>query len=91
MDKPMIKDVWCRVKSFQGQEFHTKTGKPFTYSVSGDVLNPSRTEYNLSKRDFEKALALVPLEGPSQINQLVRGPAYIWAVLHDPRVRRTDW
>lgn len=76
-------EAWSRVTSLQGDEFRTKTGKPFTYSVAADVLTPSRTEYNLSKAQFAKALALVPLDGPGQINQLVRGPAYTWAVLND--------
>ena len=91
MSIPPINAVWIRIKNLSGQQFLTKSGKPFTYSVSGDVLNPSRTDYNLSKSDFEKALALAPLDGPGAINQIVRGPAYIWAVLHDPRVRGADW
>lgn len=88
---PSTDDVWGRLKSLQGQEFATKTGKPFTYAISGDVFHPSRTTYNVSKADFKKALALVPFDGPGVINRIVRGPAYIWAVLHDRRIRRQDW
>ena len=88
---PHIDTVWGRIKTLQGQEFETKRGKQFTFEISGNTFIPSRTNYNISKRDFEKVLDLVPLEGPGEINNLVRGPAYIWAVLHDPRVRRSDW
>ena len=90
-DKTLINEDWSRVKVLEGASFETKTGKPFTFEVDGDVLRPSRTQYNLSRADFAKALSLCPLDGPGTINDLVRGPAYIWAILHDPRVRKKDW
>ena len=83
--------IWSRIKNLQGEAFETKTGREFTFEVSGNVFRPSRTEYNISKRDFEKVLALVPLDGPGTISNQVRGSAYIWAVLHDPRVRKQEW
>jgi hypothetical protein len=88
---PSIDVVWPRLKAFEGEQFETKTGLAFTYSISGDVLVPSRTDYNISKGDVAKALALVPLDGPGQINETVRGPAYVWALLHDKRVRLGEW
>lgn len=88
---PIIESVWVRIKSLEGQEFKTKTGLPFSYEVSGNVVRPSRTKYNISKSDFAKALNLTPLDGPGQISNLVRGSAYIWGVLHDHRVRRAEW
>ena len=88
---PSIDDLWVRLKSLQGRDFETKTGKPFTYEITGDVFYPSRTTYNISKAEFRKALALAPLDGPGAIRDTVRGPAYVWAVLHDKRVRRQDW
>jgi hypothetical protein len=86
-----LDDVWHRLTLLQGQEFRTKTGLPFTFTVSGEVFHPSRTKYNISKTEFGKALARVPLDGPGKINEIVRGPAYIWGVLHDNRVRKNDW
>lgn len=88
---PSINELWCRVKAHAGKEFKTKTGKMFTYTISGDLLHTSRTDYNISKTEFHKAFALVPFEGPSVINRDVRGPAYVWAVLHDKRIRKQDW
>ena len=73
-----------------GQQFQTKTGKRFFYEVVGAVFRPSRTKYNISKADFAKALALVPMDGPGEISSLVRGSAYIWAVLHDRRIRKQN-
>jgi hypothetical protein len=89
--KPRIDAVWSRIKSLQGEEFETKTGKPFTYEVSGNVFRPNRTKYNITKGDFERALEEFPLDGPGAISNLVRGSAYIWAVLHDLRVRKGEW
>lgn len=91
ISKPSIEEVWSRLRNAEGDEFVTKTGLPFTFEISGDVFHPSRTKYNISKADFRKALALVPFDGPGVINNTVRGPAYVWAVLHDKRIRRENW
>jgi hypothetical protein len=55
------------------------------------MFHPSRTDYGISKAEFGKALALVPFDGPGVISDTVRGPSYVWAVLHDKRVRKHDW
>jgi hypothetical protein len=91
MPRASIEDVWRRLKALEGQEFETKTGKPFTFELDGDVFRPSRTKYNVGKANFRKALEVVPFDGPSVVDRVVRGPAYVWAVLHDKRVRRQDW
>lgn len=86
-----VDDVWRRLTAMEGKVFETKTGKPFSFEISGNVFRPSRTKYNISKADFRKAIALVPIAGPGEISNLVRGSTYIWAVLHDRRIRRQDW
>jgi hypothetical protein len=86
-----FEEVWNRIVALQGEIFHTKTGLKFTYKIEGDGFCPSRTEYRIDKSDFEKACEMVPIEGPGTINNLVRGPAYIWAVLHDKRVSMEEW
>ena len=91
MPRASIDDVWRRLKTLDGHEFEAKTGTPFTFEIDGDVFHPSRTKYNVAKADFRKALELVPFDGPGVVNSVVRGPAYVWAVLHDKRVRRQDW
>ena len=83
--------VWARISNLAGKRFTTKTGKPFTYTVTNDALVTDRTDYLLGRRNFETALAHVPCGGPGEINQTVRGPSYVWAILHDARVRRSDW
>ena len=79
--------VWLSITSLDGQTFHTKKGLPFTYSVDGNTITPSRANQAISRSDFEKAHALMPLEGPGEISSIVRGSAYVWAILNDGRVR----
>ena len=86
-----IEEVWARIVKHEGEEFHTKKGLPFTYEIRGEVFFPSRTDDQISKSDFEKTLECVPFAGPSVVNRLVRGPSYVWAVLHDPRIRLQDY
>jgi hypothetical protein len=86
-----IENIWDHIASLEAAEFHTKTGRPFTFTVSGDVLQVSRTEYNLSKANFAKALEIAPVDGPGTIRNIVRGPPYVWALLHEARVRNSKW
>jgi len=65
--------------------------RSFTYEIDRDYFLPSRTDYRISKFDFEKAYADVPFDGPGIINWVVRGPSYVWAVLHDPRISQNEW
>lgn len=88
---PSMAEVWRRIDALQGEHFETIRGLAFSYSVDGDILVTDRTDYPLRVAEFAKALELVPLAGPSEITKLVRGPSYIWAILHDPRVRASDW
>jgi hypothetical protein len=78
--------AWQRIGAHAGQEFHTKTGLPFIYQVSGTSVVPDRTGYPLHVSNFRIAFDLLPLSGPGQINTLVRGPAYVYAILADRRI-----
>lgn len=80
--------AWNKIAALASLEFHTITGLPFSYSLTGNVVRPSRAAQNLSRSDFEKAAPLMRvIKGPSAIRDLVRGSAYIFAILADPRVR----
>src|SRR5271167_1487264 len=78
--------IWRRIVSCTGQEFKTVSGLPFTYEVNGRVLRVSRANQDLPRSEFEKPYKLMPLTGPGQINRIVRGPAYVYAILTDPRI-----
>lgn len=82
----MINKVWNKIISFAGESFYTKSGLEFKYVVKGNTIIPDRTNYPLSKNEVKKAYELMPLKGPGEINNVVRGPAYIWAILNDERI-----
>ena len=88
---PNIDEIWRRIERHEGEEFHTKKGLPFTYAIQGEIFRSSRANRNIPRRDFEKALKIAPFDGPGDLNRMVQGPAYVWAVLHDPRIRQRDY
>jgi len=91
MSQPPFEEIWDRIVAHAGEMFHTIMGLPFTYKIRGDGFYPSRTNYRISKANFREAYQWVPIEGPGVINKIVRGPAYVWAVLHDPRISLGEW
>ena len=78
--------VWNKIGAHAGEVFSTVTGKQFVYNIDGNVVRPEHTKRNIPRSDFEKAYALMPLKGPGQINQLVQGPTYVYAILTDSRI-----
>ena len=91
MSATHLDDVWNLVVSLQGERFETKTGLSFTYEVRGNTVYPSRAQYSIARSEFRRAVEFGPLDGPGPISALLRGPSYIWAILHDPRVRGVAW
>ena len=91
MPKKSFEVVWKRILSCEGQKFKTKLGLPFTCEARGNLLCTNRTDYNISKSDFAKAYKLAPLAGPGDINKLVRGSSYVYAILHDERISNKEW
>lgn len=87
-NNPNFDPVWQRIVNAAGQQFKTASGHPFTFKVKGNVLRSSRTEYNLSRSQFEKAWELLSSATRSQLNKVVRGPSYVIAILTDPRVQK---
>lgn len=83
-----FEDTWDNIISHAGEEFFTKTKISFVYKIVNDCIIPDRTNYPLSKANFEKAVQLDSLEGPGQISDLVRGPSYVFAIITDKRIRQ---
>lgn len=57
-----------------------------SHPVEGNALRTSRTDYLLSRGNFEKALALLPVEGPGGFGDDIRGASYVFAILTDRRI-----
>ena len=91
MANPPFKEIWKSILENQGKKFHTITNFEFEYQIKGNSFYPNRTKFRVSRTDFEKAYKQVPLDGPEAISHLVRGSAYVWAVLHDPRISQGKW
>jgi transcriptional regulator with XRE-family HTH domain len=85
-EKLELDAIWDRILRHEGKQFFTKTKLPFTYKVIGNNIVPDRTDYPLAKTNFKKALQYMPLQSPNQINNIVRGPAYVYAILTDKRI-----
>ena len=85
-----IGTIWARIEHHAGEQFALKRGGSFTYRISGGCLYPDRTNRQLPKGEFAKALEMVPLAGPGEIQHL-QGPSYVYAVLMDRRIRQGDW
>jgi hypothetical protein len=88
---PSIIEVWPRIKKHEGDTFKTITGLEFSYSIDGNIINPSRTNQNIPKSHVEKLLERVPIKNPGEISDDVRGSAYLWGILHDERISNGDW
>ncbi|GHC81871.1 hypothetical protein GCM10007079_22320 [Nocardiopsis terrae] len=78
--------VWRRIEACSGQVFHTKTGVPFSYAVRHGQVHLNNTKRIIPRSDFVKAHALMPLNGPGRISNLVQGSAYVFGVLTDRRI-----
>jgi hypothetical protein len=85
--KPDFDAVWSKICAHAGEEFHTVTLLPFTYSITNNYLLTTRTNYKISKNDFNKAFLIEPIHNPGQITNVVRGSSYVYAILSDPRIR----
>jgi hypothetical protein len=88
--KRSIASVWSRMEAHAGEVFEQVRGATFTYRVVAGHVVPDRTVQQIPKSHFAKALDLVPLSGPGEVQHL-RGPSYIYAILMDPRIRQDDW
>ncbi|MBG9545031.1 hypothetical protein ABE29_20370 [Cytobacillus firmus] len=86
----LIDKIWERIKQCEGDTFKQIRGKEFTYSVEGNYVYLNTTERSISKNEFAKALKLVPLENTVQL-QKFQAPSYLFAILMDKHIRKTDW
>ena len=91
MPDTSFEKIWTRIIENAGEKFYTKRGLPFTYKIVGEMFIPSRTDYMISKNDIKKTYQMLPLSGPGEISQIVRGPSYLWAVLYDKKISKGEW
>ena len=90
MNIATIDQVWGRIQDHEGETFRQIRGQEFTYECSSSAITPSTTDWIIPRAHFEKALDLVPLKNTVPVQHLM-GPSYLYAVLMDERIRRSDW
>ncbi len=87
--KATVPGLWDVIREHEGQQFLTKKGLPFTYSIKGGELFTSRRERSITRSTFEKAYekliqdqegedAPKKIVGPKTLN--CYGAPYVWAV-----------
>ena len=89
MGDPGIEAIWTRIRVNAGSEFRIVQGATFSYKIASGQVVLDRTNHQIAKSHFGKALALVPTENTTVVQHL-RGPAYIYAILMDDRIRQID-
>ena len=83
-----INSFWTKLKDYEGEQFKTVSDLSFTYEFKGEnAIKVSRANQLLSKANFETAIKSMPLSGPGQISKIVRGSAYVYALLVDERLQ----
>ncbi|MET8084677.1 hypothetical protein [Micromonospora sp. NPDC005237] len=81
-----IDEVWAAITEHAGQTFRTVSGLKFYYTVDGDRLLTDRTHHWIHRSQLTAALGLWPVAGPGALNNVVRGPSYLYALLADRRI-----
>jgi len=81
-----FEESWNKILKNQGEIFFTKNQHQFSYTINGTIVHPLHTNRNIPKSDILKAFNRLPINRPSDINTLVQGPSYVWAILNDKRI-----
>ena len=85
--------VWDNIIKHEHEEFKTKTGIKFNYTLinDGNAIMPKNEKNSkllpIEKTELERVIAeFMPLESPSQINNVILAPSYVFAILTDKRI-----
>lgn len=85
-----IQMVWPRIQAHAGDTVRQIRGGSFRYTIVDDHVVLDRTNQRVPRSQFAEALQIVPLPNTVPLQHL-RAQSYIYAILMDPRVRRSDW
>jgi hypothetical protein len=88
---PLSQRIWQRIIDHSGETFYLKTGAPMHYVVRDGVVTVDRTSNAVHRLQFERAIPLMPVDGPGQLSGQVARTSYVYAILMDRRIRGTEW
>ena len=78
-----------RIREHQGEQFYTQSGLPMTYEFKGNRIKVSRAQPLLSMDEARRIWEMGPDATLTNVDQRITGRAYLFAILHDPRI--TSW
>ena len=81
-----FEEAWNRIRMNKGEKFRTVRGLNFTYKLLGPWVVIDRTDYRITKRNFQLAYGMLPVDGPDGFGEEVTAKHYVHAVLTDPRI-----
>ena len=79
-------DIWSRIKQHRREVFTTVRGLKFAYTILGNWVVVSNTDFRITKTSFENAYREMPVDDPSELGEDVQGKYFIHAILTDPRI-----
>lgn len=85
-----IEELWGRLNQFEDEEFTQIRGGTFRFMITDTALFPDRTAWQIPRKHFAEALQFVPLTNTVAVQHLF-GPSYLYALLMDRRIRKSDW
>ena len=78
--------VWNRIQQHKGERFTTIRGLSFSYSILGNWVVISDTDFRITKASLENAYHELPVESPDGFGTDVQGKYFIYAILLDKRI-----
>ena len=75
-----------RIRQHQAELFHTQSGLPMTYVIDGARIKVDRARPWLSMAGAREIWLMGPDATLTEVDQRITGRAYLFAILHDPRV-----
>lgn len=81
-----FEDIWNRIAKHEGEIFRTIKGLELKYKIIDNKIYHNRTKPPILKSDLKRIYEKFPIEKPSDIQGLVRGSAYVYAILSDERI-----
>jgi hypothetical protein len=87
--------IWQRAKGLRGEIFYTSTNLPFTFDIEDNARiwfyrDGRRINRPSSRNQFNLAVERCPLRVTTGLSDLLCY-AYLFGMLTDRRIRRTDW
>jgi len=93
MPKLPFNEVWSRIIANEGRLFTMVRGGTFTYKACGNYIKRFRKgciDVDISASAFEQAYARCPLGKVADVQDLW-APAFLYAILMDSAIKKSDW